>query len=85
MNPQYERPLDARLALADTLFGDDTLDDINTSAAALAKQIRSGLDNLSLELINQWLEDGKGVAVYENVELGHPELGHRQYLTTTTF
>jgi len=51
----------------------------------LRDQIRTGLDKPSLSLLNQWLEDGKGVAVYENVEIGHPECGHRQYLTTTTF
>jgi hypothetical protein len=49
------------------------------------QEIKQGLDNVSLELINQWLGDGKGVAVYENQDLGHPECGHRQYLTTTTF
>lgn len=49
------------------------------------QEIKQGLDSLSLELVNQWLGDGKGVAVYENVDLGHPECGHRQYLTTTTF
>lgn len=51
----------------------------------LRAQIRQGLDKPSLGLLNQWLEDGKGVCVYENVDLGHPECGHRQYLTTTTF
>lgn len=53
--------------------------------AVLGAQIKGGLDKLSLELVNQWLGDGKGVAVYENMDLGHPELGHRQYLTVTTF
>jgi hypothetical protein len=27
-------------------------------------------------LIERWLTRGDGVAVYENAELGHPELGH---------
>lgn len=31
--------------------------------------------------VNQWLARGDGVAVYENVELGHPDAGHRQYLS----
>lgn len=51
----------------------------------LAQQIKLGVRPVELELINQWIEDGKGVAVYENVDLGHPECGHRQYLTVTTF
>lgn len=34
-----------------------------------------------LERINCWLERGDGIAVYENVELGHPHLGHRQYVS----
>jgi hypothetical protein len=46
--------------------------------------IRAGLRPVELELVNQWLEDGKGVAIYENVDLGHPELGHRQYVTFGT-
>jgi hypothetical protein len=50
-----------------------------------ADEIRAGLDPLSLELVNQWLESGTAVAVYENVDLGHPECGHRKYLTTRTF
>jgi len=29
--------------------------------------------------VNKWLARGDGLAVYENHELGHPELGHRQY------
>lgn len=49
-----------------------------------ADDIRAGLDRLSLDLLNQWLEDGKTVAVYENVELGHPEMGHRKYVTCGT-
>lgn len=32
-------------------------------------------------VINRWLVRGDGVAVYENVELGHPDLGHRQYVS----
>ena len=48
-------------------------------------EIKLGVRPVELELINQWLEDGKGVAVYENRDLGHPEVGHRQYLTISTF
>jgi hypothetical protein len=32
-------------------------------------------------VINRWLARGDGVAVYENVEFGHPDLGHRQYVS----
>lgn len=32
-------------------------------------------------VINRWLARGDGVAVYENVELGHPDAGHRQYVS----
>jgi len=32
-------------------------------------------------VINRWLGRGDGVAVYENVELGHPDAGHRQYVS----
>lgn len=35
----------------------------------------------SIAVINRWLARGDGVAVYENVELGHPWAGHRQYVS----
>lgn len=47
-------------------------------------EIKAGLRPVEVELVNQWLEDGKGVAVYENADLGHPELGHRKYVTFGT-
>lgn len=31
--------------------------------------------------MNVWLERGDGVAVYENVDLGHPGLGHKQFVS----
>lgn len=31
--------------------------------------------------MNIWLERGDGVAIYENVELGHPGLGHKQFVS----
>lgn len=34
-----------------------------------------------IEHINTWLERGDGVAVYENQDLGHPELGKRMYVS----
>jgi len=29
--------------------------------------------------VNRWLRRGDGLAVYENHDLGSPEMGHRQY------
>lgn len=49
------------------------------------QEIKAGLDPLSLELVNQWLDDGRGVAVFENRDLSHPECGHRKYLSRATF
>jgi hypothetical protein len=37
--------------------------------------------NAMLSQINVWLERGDGVAVYENHDLGHPELGHKIFLS----
>lgn len=39
------------------------------------------LDDDSIPIVNRWLERGDGIAVYENHDLGHPELGHRQFLS----
>lgn len=49
------------------------------------QEIRSGLNKQSLELVNQWLSDGRGVAVFENRDMGHPELGYRKYLSRASF
>ena len=35
----------------------------------------------AIEKIDHWLARGDGVAVYENHELGHPELGHKQVVS----
>lgn len=40
-----------------------------------------GLDTHDLELFSRWLSRGDGVAVYENHDLGHPEVGHRQWMS----
>lgn len=47
-------------------------------------EIKAGLRPAEVELVNQWLADGKGVAVYENVDLSHTEIGHRKYVTFGT-
>jgi hypothetical protein len=39
------------------------------------------LDPQFFEQVNVWLSRGDGIAVYENVELGHPHLGHRQFIS----
>lgn len=38
-------------------------------------------DPETLETVNRWLARGDGIAVYENQDMGHPELGHRQFLS----
>lgn len=47
--------------------------------------VKAELRPVEVELLNQWLADGKGVVVYENRDFNSPEIGHRQYVTTTTF
>ena len=32
-------------------------------------------------MLNRWLARGDGIAVYENVDLGHPEQGHKQFVS----
>lgn len=34
--------------------------------------------------LNKWLREGKGLAVYENHDLGHPELGRRRFFSFGT-
>lgn len=34
-----------------------------------------------LELVERWIARGDGVAIYRNVLLGHPQLGHRQLVS----
>lgn len=33
------------------------------------------------ETVNLWLERGDGIAVYENVEIGHPQAGHMKFVS----
>jgi hypothetical protein len=35
----------------------------------------------SIRVVNRWLARGDGVAVYKNVDLGHPEIGHEQFVS----
>lgn len=32
-------------------------------------------------IMKRWLARGDGIAVYENHDMGHPELGHRQLVS----
>lgn len=38
-------------------------------------------DSDQVTAMEKWLARGDGIAVYENHDLGHPELGHRQLLS----
>lgn len=70
---------------------DIVIQDRAAAQASAREHLRlSGIDQPSA--VNQYLSDvgslidrasvrGDGVAVYENMDLGHPELGERQYVT----
>ena len=32
-------------------------------------------------MVQRWLDRGDGVAVYKNADLGHPDLGHMQFVS----
>lgn len=40
-----------------------------------------GLPEDSWPTVQRWLNRGDGIAVYENHDLGHPELGHRKFMS----
>lgn len=40
-----------------------------------------GLPEGAWTTVQRWFDRGDGVAVYENHDLGHPELGHRKFLS----
>jgi hypothetical protein len=48
---------------------------------ALLEGLLEGLSPSALNTIGRWFERGDGVAVYENVDLGHSELGQRKYVS----
>jgi hypothetical protein len=39
------------------------------------------LDPDQQEIVGRWLARGDGIAVYRNEDLGHPEIGHLQFLS----
>ncbi len=45
------------------------------------EQIRSMLDKEHWPKVNAWLSRGDGIAVYENHDLGSPQVGHQQFLS----
>jgi len=49
----------------------------------LLESLQKALEPLgdASHVIDRWLARGDGVAVYENVELGHPDLGHQQFVS----
>lgn len=53
------------------------------TAAQVRESIEMALEDVldAIAVMNRWLARGDGVAVYENVELGHPDAGHRQYVS----
>lgn len=43
--------------------------------------VKDELAPSDVQTINGWLARGDGVAIYENQDLGHPELGAKQFLS----
>lgn len=48
------------------------------------EEIESDLEPDYWELVNRWLAAGKGIAVYQNQDLGHPGLGHMKFVSYGT-
>lgn len=40
-----------------------------------------GLDEEFWPTVQKWLDRGDGIAVYENHDLGHPQQGHRKFVS----
>lgn len=34
---------------------------------------------VTIQQVNRWLDRGDGIAMYENHDLGHPDVGHRKF------
>lgn len=45
------------------------------------EQLCAVLDPQNDAIVNRWLVRGDGVAVYRNVDMGHPDMGHRQFVS----
>ena len=43
-------------------------------------EVRTWADSV-LPTLNKWLARGDGIAVYENHDLGHPMIGHKQFIS----
>lgn len=35
----------------------------------------------SIPVVNRWLKRGDGIAVYENLDMSHPDVGHRMFIS----
>lgn len=51
------------------------------SLDAVLDHVDPELQSEARHQFERWLNRGDGIAVYENVDLGHPELGHRQWIS----
>ena len=45
------------------------------------QQVLEMIDKEHHDKVLKWLHRGDGIAVYENAELGHPEGGHKQFVS----
>jgi hypothetical protein len=45
------------------------------------EEIRSEMGPENYPVVNMWLERGDGIAVFQNEDLGHRQLGHRKYVS----
>lgn len=54
---------------------------IYPSLDAVLTHVDPELQSEARHQFERWLTRGDGIAVYENVDLGHPELGHRQWIS----
>jgi len=45
------------------------------------QELFDSLDEAHHGTVQRWLDRGDGVAVYENAELGHPDLGHKKFVS----
>lgn len=45
------------------------------------EEVRALLETQHWPTVNVWLARGDGIAVYQNVELGHPDAGHCKFVS----
>lgn len=54
---------------------------IYPSLDAVLTHVDPELQSEARHQFERWLNRGDGIAVYQNEDLGHPELGHRQWIS----